>query len=1030
MSIVGLSVADDVHASVKKYLNIPSESLGVALNALAKQRGFQIVYVTEELKGLRTRGAKGDFTPEEALKQLLSGTGFTFRYVDDKTVTVLPIASISDQANPPLSTGPSAIPQSNGDAWQQEGKKSASSTFRLAQVDQAAPASPATVEKTNEQAPVNAPGRLDEIIVTGTSIPAAESAASANRPIDVVTSEDIQNAGVANLEDFFHSQPEFVLSGQSGYTNEGGQSNGNGTNVGATTLNLRGLGPQYTLVLLNGRRFEAEDPANIDLIPVDAIERIDVLKSGASAVYGSDAVAGVVNIITKRNVNGFSFDAYYGESGQRDDDTKRLSASWGTSSDNMSFLVVGEYYTRAGLTFGQRSLSADPDLSRFNSGYNYQAFPYSSLAQIILPNGTGPLVLNQSTFTCGGYSRNPADYVPLNSHLYATSCDVKLDWDKQSLMDPEQKGTMFASFDYKFTDDLAIYADLDFARSHVESIGYLYGADGYGNPNSPLNLSPIPASNYWNPFGVPIQGVSYGFPEAGPQINNVNTSAGRLNLGIKGAFGLIHYDVGGSYYYNYANDGKYNYPTNAGLYAAENRPGAEAVNLFCNDCNTAAQVAGIFANTSIQDWEESALFNAHAYAPVFTLPSGDINLAAGAEYQRDAYIVQSAPALANGAFYDVLSPPISADRGYTSVYVEGQLPLAGKAFTLPGVASLGIDVSARYESIQNVGSRTDPTLSVRWEPLANSVALRASYGTSFRAPPLTSAYAPVVLEGAAPLINPATGQYANYDVIAGGNKNLKPETATYTTYGIVLTPEVAPGLTLQLDRWIINQKNIVIQTSPQLVLDGIQPGGTFTGPYNTPGVYSLYMNAAGQQVNGIDLDADYRIRTDSVGLFDFRWNGTYLNSFRVNDATGAGFVQYAGGTALASSLPSITGLPKIRSVFSANWIYGPVSVTYLLHYTGSYVDPTIPGGVEVADYVTHDIQLNYDLGKLMGSGSWLSSLKLTVGVNDLTYAKVPIFYAGPGGGGGGTLANGYDTSIVNPVGRFFYGQFHLNIPHH
>ena len=156
-------------------------------------------------------------------------------------------------------------------------------------------------------------------------------------------------------------------------------------------MNLRGLGPQYTLVLLNGRRFQAEDPANIDLIPVDAIERVEVLKSGASAVYGSDAVAGVVNIITKHNADGFSFDGYYGQSGQGDDQTRRFSASWGTSTDAMNFFIVGEYSGRAGLTQGQRSLSANPDLSRFNSGFDYQTFSYSSLAQTILPNGTGPL---------------------------------------------------------------------------------------------------------------------------------------------------------------------------------------------------------------------------------------------------------------------------------------------------------------------------------------------------------------------------------------------------------------------------------------------------------------------------------------------------------------------------------------------------------------------------------------------------------------------------------------------------------------
>jgi iron complex outermembrane recepter protein len=866
------------------------------------------------------------------------------------------------------------------------------------------------------------------VVVTGTSIQSVDSGAYQSAPVSVISSDAIQKSGAASLESYFQTQPDFVLSGQSSYSNTGGSANANGTTLGATTLNLRGLGAQYTLVLLNGRRFQAEDPANIDLIPVDAIDHVEVLKSGASAVYGSDAVAGVVNIITKHNADGFSFDGYYGESGQADDQTRRFSASWGTSTDAMNFFIVGEYSGRAGLTQGQRSLSADPDLSRFNSGFNYQTFSYSSLAQVILPNGTGPLVLNQQAFTCGGYSRNPADYVPLNSHSYASGCDPQLDEDKRSLINPQRKGTMFASFDYKLPHDMTLYADFDFARSLTQSVGNLYGADGFGDVNSPLNLSPIPASNYWNPFGTPITAVTYGFPEAGPQVDDVDTSAWRLNLGLKGTLGIVHYDVGGSYYYNYGNAFDYNMPTNSGLYAAENRPGAAAVNLFCNACNTPAQIAGIFSGTSIQDWEESALVNAHAYAPVFALPAGDVNLAGGVEEQRDTYILQPSQEILDYYFSDFDVSPVSAGRRYSSVYLEGQLPVFGNAFSFPGAASLGIDVAARYENIQAVGSRTDPTISVRWEPLANNIALRGSYGTSFRAPSLTSEDAPIASSGGNALINPANGQYQDYEVITGGNHNLKPETATYVNYGIVLTPGFAPGLTLQLDRWIIDQKNIVILTQPQLVLDGIQPGSTFTAANGVPGLYSLYMNAAGQQVNGTDLDLDYRFRTDSVGSFDLHWTGTYLNSFKVNDATGSGFVQYAGGTALASSLPTVTGLPKIRSLLAANWLYGAFTATYLLHYTGSYEDPTIPGGVEVAKYVTHDIQFDVDLGKIAAAGSWLSPVKLTIGVNDLTNSTVPIFYAGPMGGGLG--ANGYDTSIVNPVGRFIYAALHVYIPNH
>jgi iron complex outermembrane recepter protein len=877
-------------------------------------------------------------------------------------------------------------------------------------------------------APANAPERLSTVVVTGTSIQSAQAAAYESAPIAIITSEDIQRAGVANVEDYFQTQPNFVLSGQSSYSNTTAQSGLNGTQIGGTTLNLRGIGPQYTLVLVNGRRFQAEDPANLDLIPLDAIDRIEVLKSGASAVYGSDAVAGVVNIITKRSADGWSVGTYYGESSDRDDNTTRSSVSWGTSTDQLNFFAVAEYYARDGITAAQRPLSADPDLSRFNPGFNYQPFAYSSLAQIILPNGTGPLVLNQTRFTCGDYSRNPADYALLNPHLYATSCDAQLDDDERSLVNPQRKATFFADTDYKLSNNLSLYADFDFARSLTHSVGMDYGVDGFGDPNSPLNLSPIPASNYWNPFGVAIQDVTYGVPEAGPQTLDIDSTTWRLNLGLKGVVGKINYDVGGAMYSAYANLSADNLPTNAGLYAAENRPGPLSINLFCNDCNTAAQIAGVMGGASTQSWEEMYLLNAHAYAPVLTLPSGDINLALGAEFQRDIYDVQPAQFILDYGLNDTEESAADASRNYTAGYAEVQLPVFGNSFTFPGAASLGVDAAVRYQNIQDAGSRTDPTISVRWEPIADTLALRGSYGTSFRAPPLEDVYGSTTTE-VITLINPKTGLSQDYQVVTGANANLKPETSTYTTYGIAFTPQGAlQGLTATVDRWIINQKDIVIVTSPQLVLEGIQPGSTFTAPNGEPGLVSLFMNAAGQQVNGVDADIDYRFRTDKAGAFDFRVAGTYLNSFKVDDATGAGYVQYAGNTALASSLASVTGLPKVRYLFTTSWTYSALTANYLIHYSSSYEDPTIAPEVKVSSYMTQDLQLNIDCGHLTQAGSWWSGVTFTLGVNDLTQARPPIFFAGPSGGG--LLADGYDTSIVDPVGRFLYASVKISFPRH
>ena len=139
-------------------------------------------------------------------------------------------------------------------------------------------------------------------------------------------------------------------------------------------------------------------------------------------------------------------------------------------------------------------------------------------------------------------------------------------------------------------------------------------------------------------------------------------------------------------------------------------------------------------------------------------------------------------------------------------------------------------------------------------------------------------------------------------------------------------------------------------------------------------------------------------------------------------------MQYAGNTALASSLASVTGLPKVRYLFTTSWTYAALTANYLIHYSSSYEDPTIAPEVKVSSYMSQDLQLNIDCGHLAQASSWWSGVTFTLGVNDLTQARPPIFFAGPSGGG--LLADGYDTSIVDPVGRFFYASVKISFPRH
>jgi iron complex outermembrane receptor protein len=290
--------ADPAKASIRKTTSIPAESLGTALQALASTYNFQILYRTETVKDLKTRGATGTFTPQEALGAVLAGTGLAYKYVDEKTVTIIPTAA----ATPAQSSAPLA------DSHKEAGKTS-SRDFLVAQVDQGQISG-----KSSVAGPDQSPKQLDqqkdqlqEVVVTGTLL----HDVAPITPVMTITHDDIINQGYATLADVIFDLPQnFQGAGTSPGSNPvsgAGGSNASLNSTYASGVNLRGLGGGATLVLLNGRRLAPTAygvAVDITQIPVSVIDRVEVLTDGASALYGSDAVAGVVNIITKNDFSG------------------------------------------------------------------------------------------------------------------------------------------------------------------------------------------------------------------------------------------------------------------------------------------------------------------------------------------------------------------------------------------------------------------------------------------------------------------------------------------------------------------------------------------------------------------------------------------------------------------------------------------------------------------------------------------------------------------------------------------------------
>ena len=360
--LIGLSAADESQAAIKKYTNIPAEDLGLALQTLAKDRGFQVVYVSDEVRSLRTHGASGDLTPQEALTQLLQGTGLTYRYLNDNGVSIVQI----NDTPPPNTSGagpatPSVQPLPSTDGKEKEVEKGFLDRFRLAQADQGTPSGPSPVEKQKDQASKKKAEELEEIIVTGTRIP--QTAQAGAQDVKVYTREKIEQSGQTTIADFLNTLPDVSTNiGESGIQ----------TQQGITTVSLHGLPLGTTLVLLNGRRVEASgvgaaasgsDFFDLNNIPLAAVERIEVVSEGSSAIYGSDAIAGVVNIILKSGFDGIEASTKYGSaSGTDESDT---SIAWGKRWSDGALSVIGSYQTRGQLIGFDRAITANNDYLPF-----------------------------------------------------------------------------------------------------------------------------------------------------------------------------------------------------------------------------------------------------------------------------------------------------------------------------------------------------------------------------------------------------------------------------------------------------------------------------------------------------------------------------------------------------------------------------------------------------------------------------------------------------------------------------------------
>jgi len=449
---------------------------------------------------------------------------------------------------------------------------------------------------------------LDTITVTGSSIRTQAAALDTMaQPIQFVSEEQFQNTPAESIGDFLRTLPINTGVSESSTTDEYGGGN--------TSINLRGVGDQYTLVLVEGRRFGGEDVPDIGAVPAEAIKGIEILKGGASSIYGSDAVAGVVNIRLKDDFHGVELHGSYGDTSRGDQSFVRTAAVFGLAEGKFSLTGSLSYQQRDGLTKFDRDLTASRDYRAYG-GLDRRSGRVSLPHQIVLSSDpTHPLSLDLSRFSAGGYSSDPSDYVAYNrSQAYSTN--------EYGTSPPYDRMSGHWSAKYEFIDDKLVFFTRGYAdRRHQDFIA-----------NPAIIDVTVPAANPYNPFGESVHvWYLFGANELGLMTETFRTTNFLGTAGFQGTLGRFNYEVGYSSYQKRVDESYRNDVDYGAAQAAAERTDATAFNPFGYWANSAEQLAGLSPTSTYERENAVRTVDAKVDGELFQWYAGTAYFAAGVE---------------------------------------------------------------------------------------------------------------------------------------------------------------------------------------------------------------------------------------------------------------------------------------------------------------------------------------------------------------------------------------------------------------
>lgn len=885
--------------------------------------------------------------------------------------------------------------------------------------------------------------KLQRVEVTGSSVKRADSETAL--PVQMISKQDIQRIGATSTESLLASIASLSSAGAT--STAAGASSGTG---GLASISLRGLGADRTLVLVNGRRLAAfagggGASVNVNVIPLAAIERIEVLKDGASGVYGSDAVAGVVNFILSKNFEGVDVSGGAGspttDGGAQNQKASIVGGFGKLDADGYSAVLSASWEKEKAL-FGR-----DRDYAKSGNNMPYYvsgATGQGNIEGVVIPgaypNDRGP---GFGASPATGYG-NPlaasgkcADIQMFQNPTLSTKGAPYCAYDSASdtnLIPARELANITGNLTFKINDQHQLFADMLLSRSVVTQTiqtspvrrSFLVVDSAFTQQKVDPALILYPSNPVYQSIVVPYltrQGFSsiIGQPLAitsrvfdfGPRQSRDVATQSRFVGGARGTVWGQDYEVALT-----SNRSKVSGTLPSGYFLQVEY--AKIINDPANNWNPWAaggvQTGALadklksaqYTGKSIDGWSQSDLADSKITGDWFSIDGRAVQYAAGLQARHESYKTAPSAALLSGDIGGAggASAPVDRSRTIRSAFGELNAPLPG------GVEA---NLALRNDHYNDVGGSTNYKASLRWQPV-RSLLLRASTGSGFRAPTLTDLWRPQVLGTTVAFSDPKTGQSSlQVNGLTGGNPNLKPEESRQASVGVVWSP--ASWLNAGVDLFRIKVSDMLATPSAQEVVSRFRAGDpAYANMVVLNGndidlVKTVLANTGNATVQGADVFVTGR-HNFGAGRLDAALNGSYMDKF--DQMSPGGVMSHKVGRLVDSKGTAVIGADaggvvlRWKHTLSATWTQGPWASTLIQNYRARYeaARDLLGNRVFMGAEATYDANLVW---------RGLKNTTLTLGVRNLFDRQpqtfVPI---------AAQFQYGYDVSTYDPRGRFVY----------